>query len=229
MAETKPSPHTVTLRGVPRVIDLGSVRDTPGHAERLLDFWVLGILLGRLLPPPRPSAPQRPGHGPLRLHLLSLRTQRPTNRDAPVRARPHRGDVANGQLLLAVQAPGGPVPHRAPGRRRTRRPAPGHPGPGDGPAAPALGRPRRPGPRPGHQRARAAADRVRQTSVAPLSPTGSVTATPTWSGCFAPATSTAFTKSSCVPASRPRPTASGWANRSKTSLMRLGLRTTTTS
>jgi AraC-like DNA-binding protein len=46
MAETKPSPHTVTLRGVPRVIDLGSVRDTPGHAERLLDFWVLGILLG---------------------------------------------------------------------------------------------------------------------------------------------------------------------------------------
>lgn len=45
MSEAKPPGHTVTLRGVPRVIDLGSVREMPGHAERLLDFWVLGIML----------------------------------------------------------------------------------------------------------------------------------------------------------------------------------------
>jgi AraC-like DNA-binding protein len=49
MLEMKASTHTVTLRGVPRVIDLGFVRETPGHAERLLDFWVLGIMLaGRI-------------------------------------------------------------------------------------------------------------------------------------------------------------------------------------
>jgi AraC-like DNA-binding protein len=49
MSEVRLTRQTVVLHGVPRVIDLGSVRDTPGHAERLLDFWVFGIMLaGRI-------------------------------------------------------------------------------------------------------------------------------------------------------------------------------------
>ena len=45
MSETKLVSRTVTLHGVPRVIDIGVVTGTTGHAERLLDFWVLGIIL----------------------------------------------------------------------------------------------------------------------------------------------------------------------------------------
>jgi len=37
-------PSAFTFRSVPRVIDLGSVREVPGHATRLLDFSVLGIV-----------------------------------------------------------------------------------------------------------------------------------------------------------------------------------------
>jgi AraC-like DNA-binding protein len=37
-------PATFSFRGVPRVIDLGSVRDVVGHTARLLDFSVLGIV-----------------------------------------------------------------------------------------------------------------------------------------------------------------------------------------
>src|ERR1700689_1250983 len=43
MSKTKHAP-TFAFRGVPRVIDLGGVRDVPGHATRLLDFAVLGIV-----------------------------------------------------------------------------------------------------------------------------------------------------------------------------------------
>lgn len=35
---------TFTFRGIPRVIDLGFVREISGHATRLLDFSVLGIV-----------------------------------------------------------------------------------------------------------------------------------------------------------------------------------------
>jgi AraC-like DNA-binding protein len=49
MSKLNPSSRPIVLQGVPRVIDLGYVRDTRGHAERLLDFWVLGIMLaGRI-------------------------------------------------------------------------------------------------------------------------------------------------------------------------------------
>jgi AraC-like DNA-binding protein len=37
-------PATFSFRGVPRVIDLGSVRDVVGHTTRLLDFSVFGIV-----------------------------------------------------------------------------------------------------------------------------------------------------------------------------------------
>jgi len=45
MSEANPLPRTVVLHGMPRVIDIGMVRGTAGHAERLLDFWVFGIIL----------------------------------------------------------------------------------------------------------------------------------------------------------------------------------------
>ncbi len=35
--------HTVTIAGLPHVIDIGLVQNARGHAQRLLDFWVLGI------------------------------------------------------------------------------------------------------------------------------------------------------------------------------------------
>jgi AraC-like DNA-binding protein len=43
MSKTK-QPTTYVFRGVPRVIDLGSVRNVIGHTTRLLDFAVLGIV-----------------------------------------------------------------------------------------------------------------------------------------------------------------------------------------
>jgi AraC-like DNA-binding protein len=43
MSKTKQAP-AFAFRAVPRVIDLGAVRDVPGHATRLLDFAVLGIV-----------------------------------------------------------------------------------------------------------------------------------------------------------------------------------------
>jgi AraC-like DNA-binding protein len=37
--------HAVArVRGLPDVFDLGYVRDVPGHADRLLDFWVLAVV-----------------------------------------------------------------------------------------------------------------------------------------------------------------------------------------
>jgi AraC-like DNA-binding protein len=35
----------VVIQGLPHVLDLGLVRDVPGHARRLLDFWVFGMIL----------------------------------------------------------------------------------------------------------------------------------------------------------------------------------------
>jgi AraC-like DNA-binding protein len=35
----------VVIRGLPHVVDLGLVRDVPGHARRRLDFWVFGMIL----------------------------------------------------------------------------------------------------------------------------------------------------------------------------------------
>ncbi|HEX3752630.1 MAG TPA: AraC family transcriptional regulator [Streptosporangiaceae bacterium] len=43
MSKTK-QPSSYVFRSVPRVIDLGSVRDVVGHTTRLLDFAVLGIV-----------------------------------------------------------------------------------------------------------------------------------------------------------------------------------------
>jgi AraC-like DNA-binding protein len=43
MSKTK-QPTTYVFRGVPRVIDLGTVRNVVGHTTRLLDFAVLGIV-----------------------------------------------------------------------------------------------------------------------------------------------------------------------------------------
>jgi AraC-like DNA-binding protein len=43
MSKTK-QPAAYVFRAVPRVIDLGSVRDVVGHTTRLLDFAVLGIV-----------------------------------------------------------------------------------------------------------------------------------------------------------------------------------------
>jgi AraC-like DNA-binding protein len=43
MSKTK-QPTAYVFRAVPRVIDLGSVRDVVGHTTRLLDFAVLGIV-----------------------------------------------------------------------------------------------------------------------------------------------------------------------------------------
>ena len=44
---SKPDQHgpSYVFRGVPRVIDLGFVREISGHATRLLDFSVLGIVM----------------------------------------------------------------------------------------------------------------------------------------------------------------------------------------
>jgi AraC-like DNA-binding protein len=45
MSKSKPRGSSFVFRGLPRVIDLGYVRDVPGHATRLLDFSVLGIVM----------------------------------------------------------------------------------------------------------------------------------------------------------------------------------------
>ena len=44
MAKSKLQGSVFVFHGLPRVIDLGSVRDVSGHATRLLDFSVLGIV-----------------------------------------------------------------------------------------------------------------------------------------------------------------------------------------
>jgi AraC-like DNA-binding protein len=44
MSKPEPRAPAFEFRGVPRVIDLGYVQDVPGHATRLLDFSVLGIV-----------------------------------------------------------------------------------------------------------------------------------------------------------------------------------------
>jgi AraC-like DNA-binding protein len=44
MLKAKQRGSAFAFRGVPRVIDLGYVRDVPGHATRLLDFSVLGLV-----------------------------------------------------------------------------------------------------------------------------------------------------------------------------------------
>jgi AraC-like DNA-binding protein len=45
MSKPKSPAPTFVLRGIPRVIDLGLVREVSGHATRLLDFSVLGIVM----------------------------------------------------------------------------------------------------------------------------------------------------------------------------------------
>lgn len=45
MSKPKPGGSTFAFRGLPRVIDLGFVREVSGHATRLLDFSVLGIVI----------------------------------------------------------------------------------------------------------------------------------------------------------------------------------------
>jgi AraC-like DNA-binding protein len=45
MSKSKAQGPGFRFRGLPRVIDLGSVRDVSGHATRLLDFSVLGIVM----------------------------------------------------------------------------------------------------------------------------------------------------------------------------------------
>lgn len=45
MSKTNPADSAFVFRCVPRVIDLGFVREISGHATRLLDFAVLGIVI----------------------------------------------------------------------------------------------------------------------------------------------------------------------------------------
>ena len=45
MANLHPSRDRVVIHGVPHVLDLGLVRDVPGHTRRLLDFWVFGMIV----------------------------------------------------------------------------------------------------------------------------------------------------------------------------------------
>ena len=40
----------VLIVGTPHVVDLGLVRDVPGHAHRVLEFWVFGIVLAGSMP-----------------------------------------------------------------------------------------------------------------------------------------------------------------------------------
>jgi AraC-like DNA-binding protein len=42
--------NRLVVSGMPHVVDLGLVRDVPGHAQRLLDFWVFGIVIGGSMP-----------------------------------------------------------------------------------------------------------------------------------------------------------------------------------
>lgn len=45
MSKTNPGDSAFVFRRIPRVIDLGFVREISGHATRLLDFAVLGIVI----------------------------------------------------------------------------------------------------------------------------------------------------------------------------------------
>lgn len=42
--------NDLVVSGTPHVVDLGLVRDVPGHAHRLLDFWVFGMVVGGSMP-----------------------------------------------------------------------------------------------------------------------------------------------------------------------------------
>ena len=44
VSDQRPCRHTVAVAGIPRVLDIGLVRNVLGHPRRLLDFWVLGIV-----------------------------------------------------------------------------------------------------------------------------------------------------------------------------------------
>jgi AraC-like DNA-binding protein/mannose-6-phosphate isomerase-like protein (cupin superfamily) len=50
MEKARVSEPRVSLAGTPHVVDLGLVRDVPGHAHRLLEFWVFGIVLDGSMP-----------------------------------------------------------------------------------------------------------------------------------------------------------------------------------
>lgn len=45
MANLHYSRERVTIPGLPHVLDLGLVREVPGHTRRLLDFWVFGMIV----------------------------------------------------------------------------------------------------------------------------------------------------------------------------------------
>lgn len=45
MANLHASRDRVVIPGLPHVLDLGLVRDVPGHTRRLLDFWVFGMIV----------------------------------------------------------------------------------------------------------------------------------------------------------------------------------------
>ena len=45
MKDPRSPRESLTIRGVPHVLDLGLVRGVPGHPRRQLDFWVFGIIL----------------------------------------------------------------------------------------------------------------------------------------------------------------------------------------
>lgn len=45
MANPNEARTRVTVPGLPHVLDMGLVRDVPGHARRQLEFWVFGMIL----------------------------------------------------------------------------------------------------------------------------------------------------------------------------------------
>lgn len=45
MKDPRSPGESLTVRGVPHVLDLGLVRGVPGHPRRQLDFWVFGMIL----------------------------------------------------------------------------------------------------------------------------------------------------------------------------------------
>jgi AraC-like DNA-binding protein len=72
MSETRLLLRTVAVEGFPRVLDMGYVRGSPGHAERLLDFWVLGIVISGHIGIEVGS--ERFSAGPEEYYLLPART-----------------------------------------------------------------------------------------------------------------------------------------------------------
>ncbi|HUZ56817.1 MAG TPA: AraC family ligand binding domain-containing protein, partial [Streptosporangiaceae bacterium] len=45
MKDPRSPRESLTVRGIPHVLDLGLVRGVPGHPRRQLDFWVFGMIL----------------------------------------------------------------------------------------------------------------------------------------------------------------------------------------